>query len=61
MSRGNRPLLLLDLTATVFGLPRIVRIDQPLLEECLRAAIATMPSVTVTTGFLLYRSLNRVV
>ena len=46
----RRPLFLLEQRAEAYGLPQIVRIDQPALESALRAAIAAMPSVEVLTG-----------
>ena len=46
----RRPLFLLEQRAEAFGHPQVVRIDQPALENALRAAIAGMPSVRVLNG-----------
>jgi 3-(3-hydroxy-phenyl)propionate hydroxylase len=46
----RRPLFLLEQNAEAFGLPQIVRIDQPALEAALRDALAGMPSVEVLSG-----------
>lgn len=46
----RRPLFLLEQNAEAFGLPQVVRIDQPALEAALRAVLAGMPSVEVLGG-----------
>ena len=46
----HKPLITLTLRVKQFGVPQAVFLDQPAMEEGLRTAIATMPSVRVLTG-----------
>ena len=46
----RQPLIMIDQTARAFGLPQVVRIDQPVLEEGLRSVIAGTGCVEVLAG-----------
>ncbi|MCY1136612.1 FAD-dependent monooxygenase [Actinoplanes sp. Pm04-4] len=50
VDRDHRPLLMVEQTARAYGLPQIVRLDQPALEAALRAAAVATGCVEVLAG-----------